>query len=458
MAMNKLNNKGYMLVEIILASVIAFGVAYSVINLTIKLKNKNDDLLVETQVVTDQSIITNKLMKYIKEENKDFDCDLVTIDDKTIKYKNDIIDIVNDYTTIGEITRNCNDKEISIYIPLTVKQLSNKNFDVNINYKLVIPDSFTNNNMLAICNSYGFLGNTVQLDEVINFNKISSDTNGKGVYMVSSTKDDDHPVCYYRGAVNNNNLIFANFCWKIVRTTETGGLKILYSGLPENGECKNTTGKTTQLSTTSSYNYTYSNAKFVGYMYNTTISSDIKNKIDAWYRTNISNKGFGDYLENTIWCNDRSDPGDGSKDYAPKKRLAGSQKTPSLDCPQLADRYTIKDTTNDNAGGNGLLTYPVALLTADEVAFAGALFKTLNTTYYLYTTNANWYTMSPYYFGTTAARVWQVGPDSCNEGKGFGPCEYVGGTAIGIRPAVSLKPGIRLTGFGTAEEPYSLVE
>ena len=61
--MVKLNSKGYMLVEIILASVIAFGVAYFIINLTIKLKNKNDDMLVETQVKTDQAIITNKLMK-----------------------------------------------------------------------------------------------------------------------------------------------------------------------------------------------------------------------------------------------------------------------------------------------------------------------------------------------------------------------------------------------------------
>ena len=48
--MKKLNNKGYMLVEIILASVIAFGVAYFILDLVIKLKNKNDDLFVDTPV------------------------------------------------------------------------------------------------------------------------------------------------------------------------------------------------------------------------------------------------------------------------------------------------------------------------------------------------------------------------------------------------------------------------
>ena len=60
--MKKLNNKGYMLVEIILASVIAFGVAYFILDLVIKLKNKNDDLFVDTLARTDQAIITNTII------------------------------------------------------------------------------------------------------------------------------------------------------------------------------------------------------------------------------------------------------------------------------------------------------------------------------------------------------------------------------------------------------------
>ena len=70
----------------------------------------------------------------------------------------------------------------------------------------------------------------VSSDSGIDFANPSSDTNGKGVYMLSSTKDDLYPIYYYRGAVNNNNVLFANFCWKIVRTTETGGIKLIYNG------------------------------------------------------------------------------------------------------------------------------------------------------------------------------------------------------------------------------------
>ena len=62
----KLNKKGYMLVEIILASALAFGLAFFIIDLVIRLKNKNDDLLVENLITTDKTIITNKLMSYAK--------------------------------------------------------------------------------------------------------------------------------------------------------------------------------------------------------------------------------------------------------------------------------------------------------------------------------------------------------------------------------------------------------
>lgn len=62
----------------------------------------------------------------------------------------------------------------------------------------------------------------------------SSDTNGKGLYLLSSTKNDENPIYYFRGDVSNNNVLFANKCWKMVRTTDTGGTKMIY-----NGEVKN---------------------------------------------------------------------------------------------------------------------------------------------------------------------------------------------------------------------------
>ena len=66
----------------------------------------------------------------------------------------------------------------------------------------------------------------------IDFSQASSGTNGKGLYKLSSTAEDKYPVVYYRGAVQDNNVLFGGFCWKAVRTTETGGVKLIYNGEP----------------------------------------------------------------------------------------------------------------------------------------------------------------------------------------------------------------------------------
>ncbi len=71
----------------------------------------------------------------------------------------------------------------------------------------------------------------------IDFSQISSNTNGKGIYTKSGTENDAYPIMYYRGDVNDNNVLFGGFCWKAVITTETGGIKLIYNGVPVNNQC-----------------------------------------------------------------------------------------------------------------------------------------------------------------------------------------------------------------------------
>ncbi len=75
--MRKLNNKGYLIVELILASVLAMTMAYFLLNLVVKLSKKNQDLYVETVLLTDKAIITNTIMddvnKYTLVSVKKFD-------------------------------------------------------------------------------------------------------------------------------------------------------------------------------------------------------------------------------------------------------------------------------------------------------------------------------------------------------------------------------------------------
>ena len=79
-------------------------------------------------------------------------------------------------------------------------------------------------------------------------------------------------VYYFTGSATNTNVLFANHCWKMIRTTDTGGVKLLYNGTPTNGAC-NHTGTASQLPSTKVFNTNRNSPAYVGYMYNTVYSS-----------------------------------------------------------------------------------------------------------------------------------------------------------------------------------------
>lgn len=130
--MKRLNNSGYVLIEIILASAIAFGIAYFILDLTIKLKNKNDDLVVRTLTQTDRGIITNRFMSYMVDDN--FSCDNVKIVNNTIKYNDEVIDIVNKYAKLENYNCSITSNRVNLKFFIKVRQLEEENFNVDINY------------------------------------------------------------------------------------------------------------------------------------------------------------------------------------------------------------------------------------------------------------------------------------------------------------------------------------
>ena len=108
--MRRLNNRGYLIVELILASVLAMTVAYFLLNLVVKMSSKNQDLYVETALLTDKAIMTNLVMEDVNKytlvgvsqsgnsvnfdfkdkDNNDIKKKLVVdTDDKSIMYSNE---------------------------------------------------------------------------------------------------------------------------------------------------------------------------------------------------------------------------------------------------------------------------------------------------------------------------------------------------------------------------------
>ena len=278
---------------------------------------------------------------------------------------------------------------------------------------------------------------------------------------------------YYRGERNslNNNLIFAGFQWKIVRINGDGSIRLIYNGTEAQYNIlntMNTTGINTHIGTTA-FNSTVNDNKYVGYMYSpagTTAStsstqaqtnandSTIKAYLDNWYANNIANKGtrITERIADNLFCNDRSiTSGTGAGTtvtyYKPYTRhyTNRSNPTPTLMCESKNDRFTVSETTI----GNGALTYPVGLLSADELTYGGNTYSYSNTSQYLYTNQSFWL-LSPSYFLVSGAGGWVV------NSTGILVYSDVNNT-YGARPILNLTSGTQVTGVGSATDPYRVV-
>ncbi len=463
-----------------------------------------------------------------------------------------------------------------------------------------------------ICHSY-ILYNEIAcktngLDDQIDFTATvySGNSNGYGVNTLTAHANDTYPVYYYRGNINYNYVYWAGFCWQAIRTTSTGGVKLLYSGIPKKTwigtyDCEEPAKDMSKIGIqnesgamiTSRFNEISSTPAEVGYMYGesdehfsygldfdgngaryfaatgiswdgsayhftggmykrwaeytdeekasirytcydkywrnmrdysdpsnvctvawavnalnskgnssgvklvngetsvqemldrawtNTHDSTIKAKVDAWFATNLADRV--DELEDTVFCNDRTVESGFFKDglrhnnsnvsyYGYVWRGKNGQPY-SVDCTNTRDAFTVS-----SANGNGALTYPVGLLTMDEVALSGApiLLTADNTdhtltylrTPYLQGSNssasyyrAGFWTMTPlvsglYYLGAgfggleMSGRVGYID----NENTGWGPfVDGIGDIKV-VRPVVSLKAGAYyVSGNGYWTNPY----
>lgn len=330
----------------------------------------------------------------------------------------------------------------------------------------------------------------------INFAAISSDTNGKGLYFITNTSltTGGERVYYYRGAVDNNYLVFGNYCYRIVRTNEDGSVKVRYDGEYANSVCTQT-GTDVNIGT-SNFNSSKSYNACMGYMYGTQNSSTyaaehantnnslLKTSIDSWYSTNIaSNTSLSALVADTIYCNDRSiatrttigGKTNSKLGYAQNQTMYGAtdrlvadgswipkpDAQPSYICAQTNDQFTLSASNGGTSGyGNNMLTYPAALLTADEASFAGAIrynssdSATHNTTFFLYTSAWNW-TMTPAYFAKGSFSFTTYGDQFQIRDNGSLDFDIFYGVSGAVMPAISLKSIAEISsGTGLYNDPY----
>ena len=276
---------------------------------------------------------------------------------------------------------------------------------------------------------------------------------------------------YYRGNVTNNYVLFADKYWRIVRINGDGTVRVIYDGTSAHANGESSSDR--QIGT-SAFNSSYNDNAYVGYMYGqtgastyaaahaNTNNSTIKAYIDNWYKTNIVGTANEQYLADNVFCNDRSissnKPDSGYNNLGYGKNVTayrwyygpwssgGYNSNMRLTCPQKNDAFTVSDTTN----GNGALTYPVGLLSTDEIVLAGG-WNASNIGYYL-CSGGIWWASSPFNFGGYSAYVRRVNSD------GSASNAYLVDGYYGVRPVFNLKAEVLKYGNGTASNPYRLTE
>ena len=330
--------------------------------------------------------------------------------------------------------------------------------------------------------------------------KIIYSNKNKTEASLLSTEDDYGTSLYFRGAVKNNYVQFANKCWRIVRITGNGSIKLVLhndniAGTSNPCSSSNNTSdaafaRYSGTTYTSAWNSNYNDNTYIGFMYgaagassytsthaNTNKSTILKN-LETWYKNNLSS--YENKLADVIWCNDKSTfstylngtsygsnlgYGTNSSTYTAYNRIYGSDDimssnyaAPSLICPNdnnggKLSKFTVSDTIN----GNGNLTYKIGLLTADELLFAGMKAFVLNPdsikniSSYIYenASSTAYWTLSPNSFNGTRAfiSVEENGVVDLNSG-------LVTSNKFGIRPSIALNTDVTVTGSGTSEDPY----
>ena len=296
--------------------------------------------------------------------------------------------------------------------------------------------------------------------------------------LLASTEDDYGTSYYFRGAVKNNYVQFANKCWRIVRIGGDGSVKLILHNDNTEGAanpCSSANNSTSAAFARysggeyiSAFNTKGDDNAYVGFMYGTpgsstyaathanTNKSTVLTNLETWYNSNL--KTYENLIEDNVFCTDKTNKTDTT--YNPFKwsnvnGLGYSKNTTFYRATQRLVSY------NDNAGGTGpslkcngefnKVISKVGLMTADEQSFAGYARNQYNTATYLQenATDTYWWSLSPGDFSGTDAGVWAVVGSNGMFGTGY---VY---RPRGVRPLISLVSSTTISGgSGTSEDPY----
>ena len=260
------------------------------------------------------------------------------------------------------------------------------------------------------CTTSGSSSEIILQNKILGASNSNIVTTGEGLYSKTTSTGTTY---YYKGAVENNYVKFADKVWRIVRINEDGTIRLITRD---------------NVIASQKFNSTYNTYDKMYYT-----NSEIKTAVENWYKTNITDKGFdGKVASGNYFCEQAKVVW--STNYTVGKATVATKDnyTPSFDC-----------TTDGN--GKGVVSGKVGLITIDEVLFAGGEIES-RSNFYLKNGSVYWM-MSPIGVFNDVANVCYVTADGSLSRDNV---DYNND----VRPVLNLSADTLASGSGTSSDPY----
>jgi hypothetical protein len=231
------------------------------------------------------------------------------------------------------------------------------------------------------------------------------------------SNDDDGEAFFFRGAVENNNVLFNDVKFKILRINGDGSVRLVLTDALE-----------------SNYAYNSDNSEIDNYADKLKLdNSSVKDVLDKWLNSNFSN--YTKYISNSTYCEDVNVFKDENNiTYLNNYNRIFVDDSPSLIC--TGNKVSAK----------------VGLMSVDEVVYAGAYKNSINQSFFLHNENINnpYYTMS----GSQILTRYNVVDAIIVNKNGTLSYDKKISNEYAIRPVISIDSNATVSGTGTNDDPY----
>lgn len=343
----------------------------------------------------------------------------------------------------------------NVTVPITLKPVSGFVYlgditSVILNIDLVHPCNFDIDDIQIDIDTYGSpFTEIITLYNIYNttpnfLESVTTEANS-GVFK---TADSGGTAQYFRGVIKNNYVSFGGHLWRVVRLNSDGTLRLVLNspiGAPT----------TYYYSSSSSTNTTFNN-------------SNAEAQITNWYSSNLLSN-YNSYInQKAIFFHDRRNSVDTSLNiYRTWNRLFGLNNNgvpyPTINTSGLSTTYLY--TKTGSGIGNGYLTYPVGLLTADEIMFAGGTITTSSTSALPGSVETSFKPNFEFFIANDVPQgvgMWTMSPFSSTAMMVFkthvGFFRETPASQRLLKPVIELNSGLLFEGHGTETEPYIIYE